>query len=537
MEAKKQKSFVQQATILAVAGFASRFLGFIFRLIVTRMIGDEGNGIYGISYYLYTFFLVMSSAGLPNAISKMVSERLSFNHYEEAHKVFKVSMLFAGAIGLLSSLVLFFGVDFFTAITKSPRSKMSIMVLAPTVFIVSLVSVYRGYFQGMNNTVPTAFSQIVEQIVNVIVSIVMTKYLMSTTTPGGDAIARGSAGAISGTMVGGLAALLVMFVVFQMVTPYLNKQRRKDVSKKPIYSEKEVLIELLKTAFPIVIGTAVFSISNLIDAVMVKNSLQLSGNFTDQQIEALYGQLTGKYTTVVTLPVSISTSLATAALPTVAASYVRGEFKDVKNKINSALRITMMIAVPAAVGIGVLADPIIRLLFPSHPTGSTLLQVGSISVVFLSLAQISTGLLQAIGSVGIPVIGALMGTLIKIPLNYFLVKIPSINVIGAVIATMACNLVASGIDMYFLTKRTGIKTDIQHIFIKPALSAGFMGLICYIAYNLVFFITKINAIATLIAVLMGVVSYVLFMILFKGLKESDVRLLPYGNKLASILFG
>ena len=279
---------------------------------------------------------------------------------------------------------------------------------------------------------------------------------------------------------------------------------------------------------PIIAGTAVFSITNLIDMKMVMSQLMASGAFTLTEAEELYGQLSGKYVTLTTLPVSISSALATAAVPNIAASVAVGDRKRVKSKMNMALKLAMVVAIPAAVGIGVLGDNILLMLFPKYPEGGILLKVGAVSIAFLSLCQIVTGVLQGIGKIHIPVIGALLGAVVKVILNAVLISNPKINVVGAVISTDACYLVASVFNLYMLTRITRVRPYYGQILVKPALCSIVMAFGCIGAYK-VFSIFSGNIISTLLSIVVGMLIYLVCMLLINGITERDFNSIPKGK--------
>lgn len=529
MNSKKKTTFVKQAAILAFAGILVRVLGFAYRLPLTDMIGDEGNGIYSAGYYLYNMFLVISSAGLPAAISKMVSEKITLGQYKNAKKIFNVSLIVAGSMGFICAVLMFIGADWFCKAINSPRSYYSILTLSPTIFIVAVMSVFRGYFQGMNTTVPTAISQIVEQIFNAFFSVYLAWVLV------GMGVEFGAAGGTAGTGIGALAGLIYIGFVFCRSRKSIKEEFSADKNDYKINTFKEITITLIRTAVPIITGTAIFSMTNLIDMKMVNSRLAACGAFTANEIDALYGQLTGKYVTLTTLPVSISTALATAVLPSIAASMVKKEMDVVKSKIATTLRLTMIISVPAAIGIGILGDQILQLLFPRYAGGGLLLKVGAVSIIFLALSQIATGVLQGIGKMKVPAINALIGSLIKIPVNYVLIGIASINVVGAVISTTVCYIVASGLNLYALYRATGIKTDLKSVLIKPTIGSLIMGAICLGAYYLFYYIYPSNTIATLLSIVVAIFAYLFAMIAIKGFDREDLKLMPMGNKMISFL--
>ncbi|MCD8090146.1 MAG: polysaccharide biosynthesis protein [Clostridiales bacterium] len=526
---KKTGSFVKQAAILAAASMIVRLLGFAYRVPLTNMIGDEGNGIYAAGYYIYTFFLILSSSGLPAAISKMISEKVALGEYKNADKIFRVSLITAGTLGLIGTAIMFFGAEWLASVIGSPRSVYTLISLAPTVFICAIMSVYRGWFQGLNTTVPTAVSQVVEQIFNAFFSVYLAWLLI------GYGVEMGAAGGTMGTGIGALAGLIAI-VIFSFVTKkHYRAIFSDDRGGYAVEEGRQIAARLFKTAVPIITGTAIFSMTNLIDMKIVMSRLAASGAFTSQEADILYGQLTGKYVTLTTLPVSISTALATAVLPNIAASMAIHDKKAVKAKVNTSLRLTMTISIPAAIGMGVLADQILRLLFPNYPEGGELLAIGAISIIFLALYQIETGILQGMGRVYMPAVNALIGALIKIPLNYILIVIPQINVKGAVISTIGCYIVAALLNMLALKKAAGIKYDFGSIIIKPLIASLVMGAGCLGFYKLAYTVLPYNSVCTILAILAAIVIFVIVLALLKGFKREDLTLLPMGGKMISAL--
>lgn len=532
--AKKNKgsSFIKQAAILACAGLLVRVIGFLYRLPLTNMIGDEGNGIYSAGYYLYNFFLVMSSAGLPVAISKMVAEKIALGQYTNARKTFKVSMVVAGVLGFICMVLMLAFAEDFCSWVKSERSYYCIITLAPTVFVVSILSVYRGYFQGRGTTVPTAISQIVEQIFNAVLSVYFAWLFMNVM---GKGVEFGAAGGTAGTGIGALAGLITIMVIYVLNAKRINQSYGEDKKDYHVQTFGEITSDLFRIAVPVITGTAIFSMTNLIDMVMVNSRLAATGIYTSDEIDALYGLLTGKYVTLTTLPVVISTSLATAAIPTIATSMVLKDTEAVKTKVDTTLRVTMIISIPAAVGLGALGDQILYMLFPNYPDGGNLLKAGALSIILLALSQISTGVLQGIGKAKAPAINALIGSVAKIPVNYVLIAVPSINIIGAVISTTVCYLFASLLNFRALVKTTGVKPDYVGMLVKPSIASVFMALVCIFGYKLLYMLIPNNTAATLIVIVLAILVYFVTMVLIKGFAREDLRMLPMGGRLISLL--
>ena len=532
---KKGGSFIKQAAILAAASLLVRFLGFVYRLPLTNMIGDEGNAIYAGGYYIYTFLLILSSAGLPAAISKLVSERIALKQYRNAHRVFQAALVISTTLGTFFAVVMGLTAHQLADLIGIPDSYYSLLTLCPTLIIVAIMSVFRGYFQGMHTMVPTAISQIIEQVFNAFFSVYLAWVFLSVNVPEGmtENIPLASAGGTMGTGIGALAGLIVVIFAYSLIRPYLLWRAKR--CKQPYEeSKKQLISKVLQTAWPIIAGTAVFSITNLIDMSMVVNILQETG-FSATEANALYGQLSGKYVTLTTLPVTISTAIATAVLPSIAASVKLKEKKQVRRKMALTYRISMIISVPAAVGISALGPQIIQMLFPNASDGGMLLTVGGISIIFLALCQTSTGILQDIGHIKVPVVGAILGAIAKVILNATLIRIPSINVLGAVLSTTGCYLVAAVFDVIMLSRKTGTKFDFTGSFLKPVIGSIAMAAATIGSYNLFFALISSNTIATLLAICVAVAVYGLVMLLIRGIVEEDLQAVPGGGKLIRIL--
>lgn len=537
-------SFVKQAAILAFAGIIVRFIGFLYRLPLTNMIGDSGNGIYATGYNIYNFFLIMSSAGLPVAISKMISEKLAYEEYSNVRKIFKVSMLVTGVLSLVCAILMVVVAQIISYLWFNNWSMLEaplinkyelwydsiwcLYSLSPTIFIVGLMAVFRGYFQGFNTTVPTALSQLIEQVFNAFFSVFLAWLLIEY------GVQYGAAGGTMGTGIGAASGLLILMVFYKVTRKNRNVIFADDKKNYRIEGSREIALNLVKIAVPIITGTAIFSMTNFVDMVMVNERLAAAG-FDGNTIKALYGQLNGKYVTLTTMPVAISTAIATAVIPSIAASMAKKEHKIVQSKVDTALRVTMMISIPAAAGLGALGKQILSMLFPNYPDGGVLITVGSFSVIFLALSQISTGVLQGIGKVKTPAFNALWGALTKIPVNYILIAIPEINVVGAVISTTVCYIVCSMLNFRALVKATNVKPDYVGMLVKPGIAAVAMSVGAIGGYYGIYAVIPNNTIATLIAIVFAIVVYFGAMVCVKGFKKEDLQMLPAGSRIISML--
>lgn len=538
----KNRSFVKMAAILAMAGILVRVIGFLYRLPLTNMIGDEGNGIYAAGYNIYNFFLIMSSAGLPVAISRMVAEKLALEEYSNAKRIFKVSLFMAGGLSLFFCALMFFGTYGFKIWCERNghedylmyKSVYCLFSLSPTIFIVGLMAVFRGYFQGFQTTVPTSVSQVVEQVFNAVFSVLLAWLWMKF------GVEYGAAGGTAGTGVGALFGLVCLVVFFFSTRESRRKIYEEDKKKYTLESAGTITKNLVKIAVPIITGTAIFSMTNFVDMAMVESRLAAAG-FDPDTITKLYGQLNGKYVTISTMPVSISTAIATAVIPSIALSLARKEKEVVRTKVDTALRVTMIVSIPAACGLGVLGSPILKMLFPRHSEGGSLITAGALSVVFLALSQISTGVLQGIGEVKKPAFNALWGALIKIPCNFIFIAIPSINIIGAIISTTVCYALCSFLNFKALVKATKVRPDYKGMLLKPSIAGVVMSGVCFGIYKLSAFLTSSlsdsvsNALSTVVAILVAVFVYFATMIVIRGFTREDLAMMPMGRRITALV--
>ncbi|MCL1877640.1 MAG: polysaccharide biosynthesis protein, partial [Defluviitaleaceae bacterium] len=513
--------FVRQAAILAGASVFVRLLGFFYRVPLANLIGNEGDAFYSSAYSVYVLVLNLSSVFMIATISRLVSERIALGQFRNAHLLFKTAMVFSMCLGAAGSLVMFFGAGVIAELFFTAETVPAIRALAPAVFIVSMLTVLRGYFMGMKTSVPTAVSQVVEQIFKVGVSLWLA-FLFYDAANLQESLPRAVAGAVAGTTVAASAALGVCAIIYFRAAKGL-KNRRDDAEFRE--SRRAQIGAIVKTALPIVAGFSVFAVSNILDISMANSRIYASGAFLQEEINAFVGQFTVRFVLLTTLPVSLSMALSAAVIPEITAAHTVGNYTDVREKTRLALRLAMFLSIPSAVGLAVLADPIINLLFPLHPEGAFLLQVGAVSVVLLGLVHVSTGVLQGCGHVRLPVIAVLAGVLLKIPINYFLMAVPEINILGAVISTVVCFFVAATIILIMLRVKIGIFPDFIGTFLKPTIASAGMGIVCIGGYNLMRIFTG-NAAATIVALGAGVLSYVILMTLIRGFGERELNALP-----------
>ena len=527
--ASKPGSFVRQAAMLAGASLFVRLIGFFYRIPLTNLIGDVGNAYYNSAYTVYTFALNISSVYMIATISRLASERIALGQFKNAHGLFKTAMCFSLVLGVIAFLAMFFGAAQIVALLHFPEgAAYAVRALSPAVFVVSMLTVFRGYFQGMKTSFPTALSQVIEQIFKVSAALILLFVLMSY-----ERVELSAAGAAAGTSVSVVAALGVVAGLYGLISKDLRNRAEQDETEQ-LETRRTQIAAIVRTAYPMVIMLSLFSIANMLDIGMANGRIYASGAFTDEEVKVMLGQFTGKFIILTTLPISLSASLSAAVIPEIASSHATLDKEAVREKTNMALRISMMLSIPAAVMLSVLADPIIGLLFPLQPEGGWLLRYGAISIIFLAITQIITGVLQGVGRVKVPVVGIFFGLLVKIPLNYYLMYIPSINILGAVISTVACFVVAATVNMLLLYRFTGILPQFVSTFAKPLIASLGMGLVCFSVYQLAN-LGASSTVATIAALASGFFAYMVLMVLIRGFRQADLEAMPIPQKLRGLL--
>lgn len=549
---EKSNHFLVQGSILAAASLLVRIIGLIYRIPMTRIIGDEGMGSYTIAFEVYNIALILSSYGLPLAVSKLVTARAINKEHRNAYRIFQLSLVFSIIIGLIAATVLFFGAEFFaTVINEDPYAVLPIRVLAPTIFIFSVMGVFRGFYQGKNTMIPTAFSQVLEQVINAIVSVAAAYLLMKNYSASVNVAAYGAAGGTLGTLVGAMTGLLFLIFVFILYRPYLRKQMRQDRSE---YREsyRDILKLLLLTISPIILSQTVYHINGFIDNSMfskimvskeltqfdqsVFSSTSLGKLYSDENIRILIGKYGNKYRLLTNVPVAIASAIGAAIVTSITAAMVKGRDQEIRNKTHAAIKFNMIIAIPSAVGMAVLAYPILTLLFPgSHQLEANFLRLGSVSIVFYSLSTVSTAILQGINKLKIPVINSAISLGLHVILVFLLLWFTPLSTYALVIGNVSFALVVSILNWIAIEKYLAYKQEIMKSFIIPIISAGLMGVITHFTYLGLHQLTGSNAISTLIALVFAVVIYFALLIFMKGLEEEELLNLPKGASIVRIL--
>ena len=526
-----QSSFMHGAMILIAANVIVKIIGALFKVPLTNLIGSEGMGYFQTAYSIYQMLFVLSTAGLPVAISKMVSENAALGRWADVKRIFNVSLLVFMAVGLAASLIMFFGADAFSKAANNDKAMTCVLVISPAIFFVAIMSTFRGFFQGLSNMIPTAMSQVVEAAAKLIIGFLAAYMIIKA----GLGIDIAASGAVTGITVGSILGAILMWVYYKRSARVREiKTLSKGQTARP---KKAIFKQLLKIAIPVTIGASVISITNLIDLLLVMNRLGDAG-FTQAQANSLYGTYTAMAVTLFNLPPSIVVSLSISIIPIISAAYAVKDRVKLHSTIGSGLRIGMLIAMPCAIGLASMSKPILSLIFFTRPDeveiASPLLTSLGAGVLFVCMVSITNSMLQAISRPSIPVFTMLCGGVVKLVTNYFLVGTPSININGAPIGTTLCYATITILNFIMLFKTTHIRPNFLNMLIKPLVSAAAMGVGAVVCYNVLSGIINPH-IATLAAMFIAAFIYFFMLVALRGFIREDMLLMPKGKKLVSIM--
>ena len=542
---KSDSGFLVQGSILAIASIVSRIIGLLYRAPLQAIIGNVGNDYYSCAYEIYSTMLLISSYSLPLAVSKMVSTRVAVGQRRNAHKVLKGGLMIAGVTGAIGCIIVFFGARFITAdIFKTPMSFYALRVLAPTLIIVAVLGVIRGFFQGMGTMVPSAVSQVLEQIANAIVSVAAAYVLFGYGKRIGAvlgnedmyAAAYGAAGGTLGTGVGAVVGLAFVLFVFSAFWPKMKRAERREAKRGNVKDEsyRSIIKVMILTIVPVLLSTTLYNISSIIDQGIFKNIALMQG-YSAHTISNWWGIFTGKYKVLINVPISIASAMGASCVPSLAAAYAAKDMDAVKSKISSAMRFIMVIAFPCTVGFLVLAFPILRLLFAdAEPLSAQLLQLGAISIIFYSISTLSNGILQGINKMIIPVRNAIIALGAHIVFLVLLMKVADLNIYAVVIATAFFALLMCILNGVSVQKYSQYDLNIMKTFVKPGIASAIMGAIVFVVYHGGMKLFSHNAIWTLISILVGIAVYGVAILLIKGLTEEELKNFPKGKLISRI---
>lgn len=527
----KKESFMSGVMTLMISQIIVKIFGLVYKIYLTNRpgFGDTGNAIYNSGYQIYALLLLLSSIGIPNAISKLVSEKTSLGDYKGAHKIFKISFMLLTVIGTIGSLILFFGADFIAnTILQIPEAKLTLMCISPSIVLVAMSSVIRGYFNARSNMKATGDSQALEQILKTVFTVIAVEIVAHLTS---NNVTLMAAGANFATTISVIGSFIYIYKFYKVRKKEIHQEIRT-AEKFEEEDTKGIISSIFKISIPISLTSIVSSVNKNIDSITVVRGLK---KITTEAIaKEQYGILAGKVDTLVALPLSFTVAFATALVPGLSSAKAKNDNQAIEKRVKLSLLITILIGMPCAFGLCVFAKQILQLVFPNAAAGANILQYISFLVVFATLAQTVNGALQGLGDFKTPVIALIIGVIIKTILNVLIIPIPGIGIIGATLSSQICQFIAFFIGFIKLKKMTKIKFDFNKFAIKPVLASVIMSVISYGIYYLLDFIIP-HKIAIMIGLVTAVIAYVVAVLALKIFSEEEIMDLPKGNKIHKLL--
>ena len=524
------QNFLTGALIISLASFVVKVISMLFRIPLTNLVGSTGMGYYGVAYTVYNLMITISASGLSVAISKIVAESVSLGKHKDVKTVIKVSFSTFIVIGALLTLIVFFFSKPIAGMMKNTQVDIILKAVAPAILIVSVASVIKGYFQGYANMIPTAIANLIEVLGKLAFGLGIAYYMQikGFDTP------YVVAGAVGGVTLGSLLSLIYLVIRILADRSRKNQAHNDDLAGD---TYKQMIKRFMILLIPIAIGSLTTTLANLIDTGMVFDRLQTISWINEERANYLYGLYSSYAETVFNVPVTVLLTICVPIIPAISSAFATKDKLKLNSTVNSSMKLCMLFAMPCGVGLCVLAEPVLALLYRNPEEVSKaaeLLQVMAPSIILVCAAQLITPILQAIGKTYIPVINIIIASIVKIVLNYFLIADPRLNVMGAVISNIIMFLVLLVLNVLSMRRYLTVKINLVDIFLKPAIGAIACGAAAYGLH----YITKDilgGKIATLLSVLAAAVIYFVIVFSLRILTKEDVEMLPKGKKIQKVL--
>ena len=530
-EHSKKEGFMQGVITIMFSQVLIKILGLVYTLYLTNRegFGDKGNGICASGYQIYALLLTISSIGVPSAISKLVSERIAVGDSKGAHRIFKIAFATFAIIGLIGSLLLFFGAHLIAYDwLQIPEAEMTLVALSPAIFFVTIASVMRGYFNGRQELSVSARSQTLEQVFKTLLTIIIVEIVAIISNVSTEWMAAGS----------NLATTLATFLGFSYLFLYYKSEKKeiaeeiKNTKNYKYESVKSIVKKILAVSIPITLTAIMSSINKNVDSFTVVRNLKKF--MPEDRATALYGILGGKVDTLTSLPLAINVAFATALVPAISSAKAKHDDETISKKTSFSLLVSMLIGLPCTVGMYIFAQPILNLLFPNANDGALILQISSLAIIFTILDQTINGALQGYGKLMVPTISLGIGVITKFILNIILIPNPKFGVYGAAIGSVACHAVAFSIVFTVLRKNIKLDLTFSKFVVKPVIATAVMAVCSYGIYYLLSGIIA-ERLATIIAILIAVIIYAILIVILKIFTKDEIKMIPAGDKILSVL--
>lgn len=523
------KVFFSGVLVLALSTVTVKLIGLLLKILLFDYLGEDGMAYFNAAYTIYAAFFILSTAGFPVAVSIMISESRARGDTRRVRQIFWIALALFVVIGFAGTAILFGGADFFAARMDMAGAAPAIRAIGPTLFFICISSAIRGYFQGHQVMLPTGISQILESAGKLFIGLTLAKY----------AISRGyDTPTVAAYAITGLTVGVAVSMLFLVATRLLYRPRSELERENPTERNGAILRRLIAIAVPVTISALVQSLTQLIDTMLIVNRLQDAG-FYASVAERMYGNYSTLVIPLFNLPPALINPISLALVPMLTLAIQSGNRTRMREVMDSALRLAILVAMPCAVGLSVFSRQILELLFPgkteSIAMAAPLLSLLSLSIFFVGLSSVTNGILQAYGHERKPIYSMLAGSGVKLVVSYLLIAVPAVNLYGAPIGTFLCHITVTTVNFCFIAKYTGDLAGVRHLFAKPLIASltavgGALGL-----YLLIGSALGTSRLLTVLAILTAVLLYALLVLLLRAVSETDVQMLPGGEKIARLL--
>lgn len=530
MKPMKKQSFLQGAGILAFATIAVKIIGALYKIPLNNIIGKTGMTYFTHAYDIYALLLIISTAGLPVAMSRMIANSQEEGNLAQVRRINTVSMRVFLTIGIVGTLIMMLLCKPLASMMGISDGAIVIFALGPAVLFVCINSSFRGFFQGQTIMTPTGVSQVIEAACKLVLGLALALLLLKTTGN----VVHSVAGAILGVTIGSILAFFYLAWQYRRYQPLLHDHG----ATRPSASKRNTAMELLRIAIPITIGSAGLQAISLIDDALIIHRLTDAAEFTAQTATEIRG-LYATAQTLFNLPGSLVVPFTTSLIPAITGALARRDHRGATRIESSGIRIMTLLILPCGVGLGVLATPIVGLLYSSYTeadiaTTGTLLSILAVAVILNGLVLMLNAIMQAHGYVSLPVVNMIVGGVFKVVINFILVGIPSINIYGAPIGTATCFLIITALDIFCINRVIKHPPHVLRLLVKPILACFVMGVAAYFC-NAALAVILGTKLACIIAICVAVIVYAAMVFVLRIVTWSDCMLLPKGEKIAKIL--